>query len=87
MDDVLASDNFFSFLVPFDGASVMLNSATELITIPFIGFSSVCFSFVSWLSGGIRKKKKKERLVCNTKRSERITYVEFPSLQLFTSKP
>lgn len=82
MDDLLASDNFFSFLVPFDEASVMLNSATELITIPFIGFSSVCFSFVSWLSGGIRKKK----TVIPRQRSERITYAEFSNLQLFTSK-
>lgn len=61
MDDVLAADNFFSFLVPFDEASVMLNSATELITIPFMGFSSVCFSFVSWLSGGIREEKKERK--------------------------
>lgn len=83
MDDLLASDNFFSFLVPFDEASVMLNSATELITIPFIGFSSVYFSFVSWLSGGIRGKKK---TVIPRQRSERITYAEFSNLQLFTSK-
>lgn len=82
MDDLLASDNFFSFLVAFDEASVMLNSATELITIPFIGFSSVCFSFVSWLSGGIRKKK----TVILRQRSERITYAEFSNLQLFTFK-
>lgn len=57
MDDLLAFDNFFSFLVSFDEASAMLNSATVLITILLTGFSSACFSFISWLSGGIKRKK------------------------------
>lgn len=80
MDDLLASDNFFSFLVSFDEVSAMLNSATELITIPFTVFSSVCFSFVSWFSGGIRKKKEKDLFVILKHRSEEITYTEFLSL-------
>lgn len=82
MDDLLASDNFFSFLVSFDEVSAMLNSATELITIPFTVFSSVCFLFVSWFSGGIRRKKRKKKdlFVVLRHRSEGITYAEFPSL-------
>lgn len=47
---MLRSDSFFSLGVSLPGPSVILNSDTEFITIAFMGFSSACFSFVSWVS-------------------------------------
>lgn len=51
---MLDADSFFSQGVSLAGPSVILNSDTAFITIALMAFSSVCFSFVSCISGSSR---------------------------------